>query len=342
MKKNTSSVKKAWSSRAAKRASLMIMLLTFAIGAGGISLLQERATEQREQNLINIARSLASTTLTAGSESEEIILKVSDLLNVEHILGVTLLEGDESPLRAGDTRSDFPAKNLHQNQVFEWGASHQFFDVAFKLNEPIKFDWIVLRISTKGLFDHFQWDKWVLWILVPVLGILNALFYLVLTERYFIKPAVLFKSYLTEHKNNFISMSLSKEVLEIPGEIGEIAREVETIRKKMSDAKSQSDTQARFLAETPFPLLRCSINRKVLYANAAARAQNILFGDENKEIISPVLTELIRKAFLEGDEIIGDIKNKDQLIRFKVIPVLDAGYVNLYGETLDKEEGDFI
>ncbi|NVJ90493.1 MAG: hypothetical protein HWE34_02490 [Methylocystaceae bacterium] len=330
----------AWKSKSGRKASWAVALVSFALVVILGSLLRIEEQKLRQETLTQFARTLASTTLSAGGEEDDILMKVNDLLNVDAVLGVRLLKGDDTPLSVGDLPDHFPTNINDRNRQISWNETATQLDVAFPLDPLLPFDWLVMRIDSSMQMSAPIFGTLINWIAAPIIAFINALVCLWVIGVYHLKPLRRLQNYFEENKGSFTSAPVPAELNTDGDETSLVAKQIEVLRTEVNDAKNKAEDQARFLHETPYPLLRCSVNRKVLYANAAARKQNALFGDDSREFVSPAISELVRKAFYETKEIYGDVRNKDSIITFRAIPVLDAGYVNLYGEVSRKIDDD--
>ncbi|WP_419797967.1 MAG: hypothetical protein ACNI26_17140 [Terasakiella sp.] len=332
MTENTGTIKQAWGTKRARQGTWALALCTYVLLLCLGSYLRLQEQDLRQNNIIQSARMLASTVLSTGGESNDILLRVSDLLNVNSVLGVRLLQGADSPLSVGETQNNFPPQGTSQNVLVQWDDLFEKADIALRLDNNLPYDWLVLRLDGARLSPPSHWGTLLNWVVAPIFAGLIAFLNLWLWGKMHLRPMQAIQSYLQEHSGKLASTPLPQDLTKGEDQVSLLARQIEAMRVEVSEAKAKSDFQARFLHETPYALLRCSVNRKVLYANSAARSQQALFGDDSKEFVAPALSELVRKAFYESKEVFGDIRNKDHIITFRAVPVLDAGYVNLYGE----------
>jgi hypothetical protein len=333
MAKRTSSLKAAWQSKSARKAGWITFFCVFAVSLILGNLLREQEQKQRVESLSSIARTLSSTVLSSGVDSDDMLLKVNDLLNVDAVLGVALQSGSDIPLRVGDISQDLLDQTSDTNQIGLLDKTTGQFDSVISLSPETGFSRLHLKLDAIKLAPSPIIGTLVSWVGGPILSVFCAFLCLILCGRYFIAPQKSLQSYLREHNAKFANSPVPAELLNKSNDASLLANQVETMRVELSNAKAKSDLQARFISETPYPLLRCSINRKILHANSAAKAQKALFGDDSFEFVAPAVSELVRKAFLDSREVFGDIRSGDHIITFRAIPILDAGYVNLYGES---------
>ncbi len=324
-------IKLAWQSNAARRTMWVMAVTSFALIVCLGTLIRQAETQGQLQSVEEYVQTLSSTVLSSGTDSDDILLKVNDLLNVSSVLGVKLIAGNDIPLSVGETDSSFlnSKEGIFQ---FQWSSDHSFLDAALKLEATLPYDWLILRMDGTKLAPPPLLGSLINWVAAPLISFLTALMCLWAVGSKHLKPLRLLQDYLQENNGKYALSQVPQSLTDREDDCGLLARQIETMRQEVNDAKSKIEFQALFLHETPYPLVRCSVNRKVLYANVTARAENALFGDDSKEFVSPALSELVRKAFYESKEVFGDIRCRDHTIVFRAIPVLDAGYVNLYGE----------
>lgn len=334
-------IKHAWHSRTLKRVILGVTLCSFVLTLLTGYFVQHKETELRENNLVNVARTLASTALSAGGDADDILLKVNDLLNVELVEGVRLNSGADTPLLVGSLAENFPPEQTILNMHTQWDASGEKMDIALKLAKDLPYDWLVLRLDAARLLGPVQSGTIINWVAAPIIAVLNGFIAFWLLTSLNLKPWRQLASYFTKTKGSYAAQALDTDLLKRSDEVGQISIAVEAMRTELTAEHERMEDQARLLQETPYALLRCSVNRKVLFANPAAKSEDTLFGDDTKEFVSPALSELVRKAFYESKQVYGDIRCKNYAITFRAIPVLDAGYVNLYGERIKRHEDMF-
>lgn len=102
-----------------------------------------------------------------------------------------------------------------------------------------------------------------------------------------------------------------------------------TERKQMEE---EIKNLAKFPLENLYPVLRIAQNGTLLYANPSSR---FLLDEWNCDIgqnIPDFLYRFIKDAFHSGKIKKGvEIEYKDQIFSFTIVPVINTGYVNLYG-----------
>ena len=89
---------------------------------------------------------------------------------------------------------------------------------------------------------------------------------------------------------------------------------------------------ARFPSENPNPVLRVDGQGKILYANDAGQALLAEWRDQAGEKIPPDWVKQIQAALAEGAGQARDVSIGEQTFSLYIAPVVEAGYVNLYGQ----------
>jgi PAS domain S-box-containing protein len=102
-----------------------------------------------------------------------------------------------------------------------------------------------------------------------------------------------------------------------------------TERKRMEE---EIKNVAKFPSENPYPVLRVTHDGIILYANPCS---TFLLGDWNCEVgqfLPDSLCKVVSDSFITKSMKKGvEIKHRDQIFSFTIVPVTDTAYVNLYG-----------
>jgi PAS domain S-box-containing protein len=106
-------------------------------------------------------------------------------------------------------------------------------------------------------------------------------------------------------------------------------------------AEQQIESLARFPAENPNPVLRLRPDGAILYANEASqpilRAWGCAVGDD----APPVWRAVVAAAFAERSSRYVDVQPAGRVWSFFVTPVIEAGYINLYGRDItDRKQAE--
>ena len=88
---------------------------------------------------------------------------------------------------------------------------------------------------------------------------------------------------------------------------------------------------AKFPAENPSPVLRIDKEGNILYANQASLNLLNKWGSKTGEQAPKYWRKLILNALNSGSEIVAELKVGQGLFTWTFVPVVDAGYVNIYG-----------
>jgi PAS domain S-box-containing protein len=107
---------------------------------------------------------------------------------------------------------------------------------------------------------------------------------------------------------------------------------------------------SKFPTENPNPVLRVQIDGKVIYANESSQELLEFWGCETDDYLPAEMKDLITQTVNSGLDKTMDVPCNNVVYSIMIVPVLDAGYVNLYGrditahkqaeETLRKKEAE--
>jgi PAS domain S-box len=90
---------------------------------------------------------------------------------------------------------------------------------------------------------------------------------------------------------------------------------------------------ARFPSENPDPVLRVDRNGQLLYANEASYkllTWKLQIGEKTPSVLKKIISEAMKGGI--GKKI--DTEHKHRIITFNVVPVVEAGYANFYGQDI--------
>lgn len=120
---------------------------------------------------------------------------------------------------------------------------------------------------------------------------------------------------------------------------GRIARSVGMVLDitERKHAEEQIRSLARFPSENPFPVLRVSSDGIVQHSNDPGRAVLDEWGCDVHETIPAEWRALCREALESRRRIIRDIRCGERTISLAISPVVEGGYVNLYGRDVTEQ-----
>lgn len=107
-------------------------------------------------------------------------------------------------------------------------------------------------------------------------------------------------------------------------------REALELMEEALAVRKQVESLARFPQENPNPVVRVSVDGRVLYANPAA-AENAEWTSENGRILAPLLHTLVERAVAERSPMEQDITLGERTYAVAVALFPEEGYCNLYG-----------
>ena len=106
-----------------------------------------------------------------------------------------------------------------------------------------------------------------------------------------------------------------------------ISRDI-TERKR---AEEEIRGLARFPSENPNPVLRVGKDGTVLYANEASPSLLNVWGCQVSQLLPDYWREFILDVLSSGSSKITEVKVEDRVLSLTFGPVVDTGYVNIYG-----------
>jgi PAS domain S-box-containing protein len=101
--------------------------------------------------------------------------------------------------------------------------------------------------------------------------------------------------------------------------------------------EEQIASLARFPDENPNPVLRLAHDGTILYSNGSG---SVLLGEWSRkvgEIAPPDWQQTVQEALRTGNEQVRDVKCGERIYLVSVAPILEGGYVNLYGRDVTSE-----
>ena len=117
-------------------------------------------------------------------------------------------------------------------------------------------------------------------------------------------------------------------------------RQFQVIYHNITERKQAEETiriLARFPSENPDPVLRVDRSGQLLYANEAGYKFLTWKLQIGKKVPS-VLQKIITEALKEGIKKIIDTEHNHRVISFSIVPVVEAGYTNLYGRDITERK----
>ena len=103
-------------------------------------------------------------------------------------------------------------------------------------------------------------------------------------------------------------------------------------------AEQEIETLSRFPSENPNPVLRVEQDGKINYANLSSESLLHLWNCTVGEYLPPDLRERVANAAKSNAHTIVNIECEDRVYSIMVVPVTDAGYVNLYGRDITERK----
>ena len=114
-----------------------------------------------------------------------------------------------------------------------------------------------------------------------------------------------------------------------------------SVELERKQAEEQIKNMAKFPSENPNPVLRIAKNGVLLYANDASSSLLAEWNCQEGKIVPEDWRQTVSKAFTSGLSKRVEIKHADRTFAFMVIPILDAGYANLYArDVTDRKQAE--
>jgi PAS domain-containing protein len=99
-------------------------------------------------------------------------------------------------------------------------------------------------------------------------------------------------------------------------------------------AESEIISLSKFPAENPNPVLRVQNDGRIIYANPASRELLDWWTCEIGDYLPGGIKELVLSAMEAGSNIAVDLPFNDKIYSIILVPIREAGYVNLYGRNI--------
>lgn len=125
-------------------------------------------------------------------------------------------------------------------------------------------------------------------------------------------------------KNDIRVVRDLKKLLRRVSELETVEGEHKSIVEAMADL-------ARFPSENPDPVLRVSAEGILIYANEAGKPLLNIWNSRIGKKLPEELSEEISRVLSSGKRAEIEVRCKDRVIALALCPVVDSGYVNLYG-----------
>jgi PAS domain S-box-containing protein len=103
-------------------------------------------------------------------------------------------------------------------------------------------------------------------------------------------------------------------------------------------AEEEIASLSKFPTENPNPILRAQNDGRITYANAASQELLELWGCEIDSYLPAELNELIDAAAATGSGTTVNVPCNDKVYSIMLVPIVEAGYVNLYGRDITERK----
>ncbi|MDR3557002.1 MAG: PocR ligand-binding domain-containing protein [Syntrophobacteraceae bacterium] len=119
-------------------------------------------------------------------------------------------------------------------------------------------------------------------------------------------------------------------------ELAAIEEELRAQNEELAQANERVEFLAKLPAENPNPVLRIGADGAILHSNKAASA--LLAVWESQSHAPEFLRMLLQDAFKKGLPQTHDVEVLDRVFSLSIVPLPDAGYVNVYGTDITERK----
>ena len=140
-----------------------------------------------------------------------------------------------------------------------------------------------------------------------------------------------------EQRGPKIALECSASLMKIDDKVAGtmvIARDI-TERKK---AEEEITSLAKFPSENPNPVLRLNQNGVIVYANSASQQLLEEWECDVRGCAPSFWRDLVTDAFKSNSKKTVDVECGEKVYSFLIVPITDAGYVNLYGRDITERK----
>ena len=125
--------------------------------------------------------------------------------------------------------------------------------------------------------------------------------------------------------------SLTQRVLQQAIDLAKANKQLDVDRKELQKAEDQIRSLAKFPRENPNPVLRIGGDGKLLYANPPAVELMELISSTLGGEVTSELRDLALQSLGDGEHHDLEVILGDKIFTLELSPILDEGYVNVYG-----------
>lgn len=107
---------------------------------------------------------------------------------------------------------------------------------------------------------------------------------------------------------------------------------------QQKQAEREVEEIAKFPSENPFPVLRVSQSGEILYSNNPGKALLEFWDRTTGQTVPPRWCKIFQDIAESGRVSVRQIKLKGRIFSFVFTPILESGYVNVYGRDITKQK----
>ncbi len=264
------------------------------------------------------------------TDESGLLAQASNLTAASGVAGVTVVLKDGRSLTVGEASDPLtvPADAV-EGFVGRYARGRLRYDVAVSVLRPGPVKAVVIRFDMSQIPDDLAAFAWRVAGLVAIVTAFVAFTTLLAMGGYVLRPILGLRNQLLEGGGN-TRIRLDAKGLARRDELGDLYRAVNEMLERIAESSAAVSAAARFPEENPNPVLRCTDDGTVIYANPPAAALNCFVTEDGKRIAA-ALAQPVRQALESGQTQKVDISCDGYNFSALVAPIGNLGYANIYG-----------
>ena len=119
-------------------------------------------------------------------------------------------------------------------------------------------------------------------------------------------------------------------------EVGRLANSFRVMEQALKKHIQQIKDISKLPGENPNPVIRAGVTGNVLYANKAATTVLEDWDIKTCSILPVIFHEPIKTVLNLDENREMEVEHKDKIFTFELMPVIESGYINIYGRDITK------
>jgi PAS domain S-box-containing protein len=273
---------------------------------------------------------ILGATADRNKHENELKDRIWSLLAVPGIVGVGLLEGDTEPYSVGE-KSFISGRFPEGSTTVRWRSDDgRRYEVAWPIQKGWRFSGIVLNMDTSDVADELIAYVMRIAGMVVIISLFVTMVTMIVLSQLVLTPLLRLRHQLQQAGTSRDLIDITDRSLARKDELGDVFRSVRDLLREISSSIQEIEILARFPAENPNPVLRCSFMGEILYANEPVTTEPGFYDDESREYVAPFLRSAIDKAVISETANDTEMKVGEKILSLTISPVHQSGYVNIY------------